>query len=60
MVVRPYKGGLGPAAGSRVEAGGCSDAFAIILREEALEAPAGATLSFTYKGKALDSLSVAA
>jgi len=40
--------------------GGCADAFAIILGEEALEAPAGATLSFAYKGKALDSLSVAA
>ena len=40
--------------------GGCADAFAIILGEEVLEAPAGATLSFAYKGKALDSLSVAA
>jgi hypothetical protein len=41
-------------------AGGCSDAFAIILGEETLKAPAGATLSFVYRGKALDSLSVAA
>ena len=40
--------------------GGCADAFAIILGDEALEAPAGATLSLDYKGKALDSLSVAA
>ncbi len=40
--------------------GGCADAFAIILGEETLEAPAGSTLSFAYRGKALDSLSVTA
>jgi hypothetical protein len=54
------EGGLGPTAGSWVGAGVGSDAIAIILGEEPLEAPAGATLSFAYKGKALDSLSVAA
>jgi hypothetical protein len=42
------------------EGGGCADAFATILGEEDLEAPAGATLSFAYRGKALDSLSVTA
>ena len=59
-MARPWTGGLGATAGSRVGSGGCADAFAIILGEEALEAPAGATLSFAYKGKAPDSLSVAA
>jgi hypothetical protein len=54
------EGGLGTYCWLMGGSGGCSDAFAIILGEEALEAPAGATLSFIYKGKALDSLSVAA
>jgi hypothetical protein len=54
------EGGLGTYCWFMGGSGGCSDAFAIILGEEALEAPAGATLSFAYKGKALDSLSVAA
>ena len=34
--------------------GGCADAFATILGEETLEAPADATLSFAYGGNALD------
>ncbi len=54
------EGGLGSYCWTKGGSGGCSDAFAIIVVEEALEAPAGATLSFAYKGKALDSLSVAA
>ena len=53
-------GGLGTYCWSGGGGGGCSDAFAIILGEETLEAPAGATLSFAYRGKALNSLSVAA
>ena len=40
--------------------GGCSDAFAIVLEEEVLGAPAGATLAFAYRGKALNSLGVTA
>ena len=54
------EGGLGCYCWAMGGGGGCADAFAIILGDEALEAPAGATLSFDYKGKALDSLSVAA
>ena len=54
------EGGLGSYCWFMGGSGGCADAFAIILGEEALEAPAGATLSFAYGGKALDSLSVAA
>ena len=54
------EGGLGTYCWLMGGSGGCSDAFAVILGEEALEAPAGAILSFAYKGKALDSLSVAA
>jgi hypothetical protein len=54
------EGGLGSYCWLTGGSGGCADAFAIILGEEALEAPTGATLSFAYKGKALDSLSVAA
>jgi hypothetical protein len=54
------EGGLGSYCWLMGGSGGCADAFAIILGEEALEAPAGATLSFAYRGKALDSLSVAA
>jgi hypothetical protein len=53
------EGGLGATVGSW-EREGAADAFATILGEEALEAPAGATLSFAYRGKALDSLSVTA
>ncbi|HEV2745391.1 MAG TPA: hypothetical protein VGV91_19710 [Rubrobacter sp.] len=54
------EGGLGTYCWTRGGGGGCSDAFAIILGDETLEAPAGATLSFAYGGKALDSLSVTA
>ncbi len=54
------EGGLGSYCWLMGGSGGCADAFAIILGEEALEAPAGATLSFAYRGRALDSLSVAA
>jgi hypothetical protein len=54
------EGGLGSHCWLTGGSGGCADTFAIILGGEALEAPAGATLSFAYKGKALDSLSVAA
>lgn len=55
------EGGLGSFCWNMIGGGGgCADAFAIILEEEELEAPAGATLSFAYKGKALDSLSVTA
>jgi hypothetical protein len=54
------EGGLGTYCWLMGGSGGCADAFAIILGEEALEAPAGATLSFAYRGKALDSLSVTA
>ena len=53
-------GGLGSYCWFMGGSGGCADAFAVILGEEALEAPAGATLSFAYGGKALDSLSVTA
>lgn len=53
-------GGLGSYCWSAGGAGGCADAFAVVLEEETLEAPAGATLSFAYEGRALDSLSVAA
>ena len=53
-------GGLGSYCWTMGGAGGCADAFAVVLEEEALEAPAGATLSFAYEGKALDSLGVAA
>ena len=54
------EGGLGSYCWTWGGGGGCADAFAIILGEETLEAPAGATLSFAYGGKALDSLSVTA
>ena len=54
------EGGLGSYCWFMGGSGGCADAFAVILEEETLEAPAGATLSFAYRGKALDSLSVAA
>lgn len=54
------EGGLGSYCWFMGGSGGCADTFAIILEEETLEAPAGATLSFAYRGKALDSLSVAA
>lgn len=54
------EGGLGSYCWLMGGSGGCADAFATILGEETLEAPAGATLSFAYRGKALDSLSVAA
>ena len=54
------EGGLGTYCWLMGGSGGCADAFAVILGEGALEAPAGATLSFAYGGKALDSLSVAA
>jgi hypothetical protein len=54
------EGGLGTHCWLMGGSEGCSDPFAIILGEEALEAPAGATLSFAYKGKALGSSSVAA
>ncbi len=52
------EGGLGSY--SWVMGGGCAHAFAIIHGDETLEALAGATLSFAYRGKALDSLSVTA
>lgn len=54
------EGGLGTYCWLMGGSGGCADAFAVILGEETLDAPAGATLSFVYRGKALDSLSVAA
>ena len=53
-------GGLGTYCWTAGGGGGCSDAFAIILGEGTLGAPAGATLSFAYRGKALNSLSVTA
>jgi hypothetical protein len=53
-------GGLGTYCWTAGGAGGCSDAFAIVLGERVLEAPAGATLSFAYGGRALDSLSATA
>lgn len=53
-------GGLGSYCWTMGGGGGCADAFAVILEEGAREAPAGATLSFAYRGKALDSLGVAA
>src|ERR671916_997501 len=52
------EGGLGSYCWTWGGGGGCADAFAIILGDETLEAPAGSTLSFAYRGKALDSLSV--
>ena len=54
------EGGLGSYCWVMGGGGGCADAFAIILGDETLGAPAGATLSFAYRGKALDSLSVTA
>src|SRR5918997_241765 len=54
------EGGLGSYCWTWGGGGGCADAFAIILGDDTLEAPAGATLSFDYRGKALDSLSVTA
>ena len=54
------EGGLGSYCWLMGGSGGCADAFAVVLGEEALDAPAGATLSFAYRGKALDSLSVTA
>lgn len=54
-------GGLGSYCwSSGGSMGGCADAFGVVLEEEALEAPTGATLSFAYGGKTLDSLDVAA
>ena len=53
-------GGLGSYCWTMGGAGGCADTFAVVLEEETLRAPAGATLSFAYEGRALDSLSVAA
>jgi hypothetical protein len=57
---RDLRRGLGSYCWVRGGGGGCADAFATILGEETLEAPAGATLSFAYRGKAQDSLSVTA
>lgn len=53
-------GGLGTYCWFGGGGGACVDAIGISLKEGALKAPTGATLSFAYEGKALDSLSVAA
>jgi hypothetical protein len=53
-------GGLGSYCWTMRGGGACVDAGGVSLEDGALEAPAGATLSFAYRGKALDSLSVEA
>jgi len=54
------EGGLGGYCWAVGGGGTCVDAVGVYLERGALEAPAGATLSFAYRGKELDSLSVAA
>ena len=45
------EGGLGSYCWLMGGSGGCADAFAVVLGEEALKAPAGATLSFAYRAE---------
>ena len=54
------EGGLGTYCWTAGGGGACADAVGVSLEEGALEAPAGATLSFVYEGKELDSLGVTA
>ena len=54
------EGGLGTYCWTAGGAGACADAVGILLEGGALKAPAGATLSFAYKGRELDSLGVGA
>ena len=54
------EGGLGGYCWSWGGGGSCVDAVGVFLGEGALEVPAGATLSFTYGSKNLDSLDVVA
>jgi hypothetical protein len=53
-------GALGTYCWSSDSGGICADAVGIPVNEEALTVPAGATLTFAYGGKKLDSLSVSA
>jgi hypothetical protein len=53
-------GALGTYCWSSDSGAICADAVGIPVNEEALTVPAGSTLTFTYGGKKLDSLSVSA
>ncbi len=53
-------GALGTYCGSSDSGSICADAVGVSLNDETLTVPAGATLTFAYGGKKLDSLSILA